>query len=285
VYAITGATGHLGRLVVAELLKIVPDAEIVALARDVAKASDLEAKGILIREANYNRPKTLKSALAGIDRMLLISGNEIGRRVPQHKAVIDAAKEAGVRFIVYTSVLHADTSPLGVAEEHRQTEVLIKASGVPYVLLRNGWYTENYTAGIPVALERGEILGSSGDGRIASATRADYAAAASAALSAPDTERSRTYELAGDEAFTLSEFAAELSLQCGKMIIYRDLSESDYKAALVSVGLPDAMATLLARSSVVTKQGALFDNGRQLSRLIGRPTTPLRDALAVALKR
>ncbi len=284
-YGVTGATGHLGRLVIADLLKTVPGSEIAALARDVAKASDLEAKGVLIREADYNRPETLKAALAGIDRILLISGNEVGRRVPQHKAVIDAAKAADVKLIVYTSVLHADTSPLGVAEEYRQTEALIKASGTAYVLLRNGWYMENYTAGIPAAFERGEILGCSSDGRIASATRADYAAAAAVALTAPDTEHSRTYELAGDEAFTLREFAAELSRQCGKTIVYRDLPEPDYKAALVSAGLPDAMATLLARSSAVTRQGALFDNGRQLSRLIGRPTTPLKGVIAAVLKR
>ncbi len=283
-YAVTGATGHLGRLVIADLLKTVPADDIVALTRDVAKASDLESNGILIREADYNRPETLKTALADIDRVLLISGSEVGRRVPQHKAVIEAAKVAGVGLLVYTSALHADTSLLVLAEEHRQTESLVKASGVPYVLLRNGWCTENYTAGIPAALARGEILGSSGDGRVASATRADYAAAAAVALTASNTEHSRTYELAGDEAFTLSEFAAELSRQSGKTIVYRDLPEQDYKAALVGAGLPDAMATLIAGSSAVTRQGALFDDGRQLSGLIGRPTTPLRDAIAAALK-
>jgi NAD(P)H dehydrogenase (quinone) len=282
-YAITGATGHLGRLVITALLRTVPTAETAALVRTPEKASDLAAQGVVIREADYNRPETLGPALFGVDKLLLISGNEVGRRVPQHKAVIDAAKAAGVTLIAYTSVLRADTSPLGVAEEHRQTEALLKASGVPFVLLRNGWYTENYTASIPTALQQGAILGSTGEGRIAAATRADYAEAA-AALTAQGDQAGRIYELAGDDAFTMAEFAAELSRQSGKDVVYRDLPEAEYKAALVGGGLPDAFAALLARSSAVAGGGALFDDSHQLSRLIGRPTTPLKDAIAAALK-
>lgn len=209
--AITGATGQLGRLVVAALLKTVPAGEIAALVRDVGKASDLAVKGVVVREADYDRPETLGPALAGVDKLLLISGNEVGRRVPQHKAVIDAARTAGVKLIAYTSVLHADTSPLGLAEEHRQTEALLRASGVPWVLLRNSWYTENYTASTPAALEHGAVLGSAGDARIASATRVDFAHAAAAVLLAQENQAGRIYELAGDEAYTLAEFAAELS--------------------------------------------------------------------------
>ena len=283
-YAITGATGRLGQLVITALLRTVPAAETAALVRTPAKASDFAAKGVVIREADYSRPETLGPAMSGIDKLLLISGNEVGRRVPQHKAVIDAAKAASVKLIVYTSVLRADTSPLGVAEEHRQTEALLKASGLPYVLLRNGWYTENYTASIPTALQQGVILGSTGDGRIAAAARADYAEAAAAVLAAEQGQRARTYELAGDEAFTMAEFAAELSRQSGKVVVYRDLPEAEYKAALATGGLPDAVAAMLARSSAVAAGGALFDDSHQLSRLIGRPTTPFKDAIAAALK-
>jgi NAD(P)H dehydrogenase (quinone) len=283
-YAITGATGHLGRLVITALLRTVPTAETAALVRTPEKASDLAAQGVVIREADYNRPETLGPALFGVDKLLLISGNEVGRRVPQHKAVIDAAKAAGVTLIAYTSVLRADTSPLGVAEEHRQTEALLKASGVPFVLLRNGWYIENYTASIPTALQQGAILGSTGEGRIAAATRADYAEAAAATLTAQGDQAGRIYELAGDDAFTMAEFAAELSRQSGKDVVYRDLPEAEYMAALVGGGLPDAFAALLARSSAVAGGGALFDDSHQLSRLIGRPTTPLKDAIAAALK-
>ncbi len=281
--AITGATGQLGRLVIAVLLKTMPAREIAALARDVGKAFDLAAKGVVVREADYDRPETLNPALAGVDKLLLISGNEVGRRVPQHKAVIDAATMAGVRLIAYTSVLHAESSPLGLAEEHRQTEALLATSGVPYVLLRNSWYTENYIAAIPAALEHGILLGSAGDARIASATRADFADAATAVLVAQENQAGRVYELAGDEAYTLAEFADELSRQAGKTVIFRNLSEADYKAALIGAGLPEPVAAMLAQSDAAAGQGALFDDGHQLSQLIGRPTTPLKDAIAAAM--
>ena len=262
--AVTGATGKLGQLVVAALLEQLPPGKIAALVRAPAKAFDLAAKGVIVREANYDRPETLGPALAGVAKLLLISGSEIGRRVSQHKAVIDAAKAAGVKLIAYTSVLHADTSLLGLADEHRQTEVLLKESGVPYVLLRNGWYTENYTASIPAALQHGALLGSAGEGRIASATRADYAAAAAAILAASEDQGGRIYELAGDEAYTLAEFAAELSRHSGRDVVYRNLPEADYRAALVGACFPGPVAAMLAQSDAAAGQGALFDDGHQL---------------------
>ena len=281
--AVTGATGKLGQLVVAALLEL-PPGKIAALVRAPAMASDLAAKGVIVREANYDHPETLGPALAGVDKLLLISGSEIGRRVPQHKAVIDAAKAAGVKLIAYTSLLHADTSSLGLADEHRQTEALLKESGVPHVLLRNGWYTENYTASIPAALQHGALLGSAGEGRIASATRADYAAAATAVLAASEDQAGRIYELAGDEAYTLTEFAAELSRHSRRDVVYRNLPEADYRAELVGAGLPDPVAEMLAQADAAASQGALFDDGHQLSKLIGRPTTTLMDVIAAALK-
>jgi NAD(P)H dehydrogenase (quinone) len=283
-YAITGATGKLGRLVVANLVKKVPAGQILAAARNPAKASDLAAEGFVVRKADYSEPATLGPALSGVDKLLLISSSEVGQRVTQHKAVIDAAKAAGVKLIAYTSALHADTSPLALAEEHRQTEALLKRSGVPYVLLRNGWYTENYTASIPTILQHGTLLGCSGEGRIASATRADYAEATVAVLTASQDQGGRTYELAGDEAYTRAQFAAELSRQSGKAITYRNLTESEYKAALLAAGLPEPIAAMVAQSDAATAQGALFDNSHQISKLIGQPTTPLKSAIAAALK-
>jgi NAD(P)H dehydrogenase (quinone) len=283
-YAVTGATGGLGRLAIAALLKRnVPAADIVAVVRSPAKAADLAQQGVIVRAADYDQPQTLGPALAGVDKLLLVSANEVGRRVPQHKAVIDAAKAAGVKLIAYTSVLRADNSLLGIAEEHRQTEALLQASGIPFVLLRNGWYSENYTGSIPVALQHAAVLGSAGEGRIAAAARADYAEAAAAVLTA-DGEAGRIYELAGDTAFTLADFAAELSRQSGQAIAYRNLPEADYRAALAGAGLPAPYAALISQSSAVTSQGALFDDGHALSRLIGRPTTPLKDSIAAALR-
>jgi NAD(P)H dehydrogenase (quinone) len=278
--AITGATGHLGRLVVGTLKSKVPASEIVALARHPEKAADL---GVAVREADYERPETLDAALAGIDTLLLISSSEIGRRAAQHRNVIEAAKRAGVAHVAYTSVLHADTSALDLAEEHRVTEAALEASGLPCTVLRNGWYTENYTASVGGALVGGAVIGSAGDGRISSATRADYAEAAVVVLTGAGHE-GQTYELAGDEAYTLADLAAEVSRQTGRTIPYKDLPEADYAAALAGFGLPEGFAKALARYDVQASQGALFDNGRTLSRLIGRPTTPLSAAVTEVLK-
>jgi len=284
VYAVTGATGRLGRLVVNALLRTVPATEIIALVRTPAKASDLAAEGVIIREADYTRPETLGPALFGVDKLLLIASSDLGNRVPQHKAVIDAAKAAEVELIAYTSVLRADTSQLAVADEHRQTEALLKTSGVSFVLLRNGWYTENYTFSIQAVLKNGAILGSTGKGRISSAARADYAEAAAAVLSAREDQSGGIYELAGDDAFTMSELAAEISRQSGTGVVYRDLPEDEYRAALVAGGLPELYAKSFARSSAVASRGALFEDGHQLSKLIGRATTSWKDTVAAALK-
>ena len=280
---VTGATGQLGRLVITALLKAVRASQIVAAVRTRAKAADLAALGVLVRQADYAQPATLVNAFTGAEKLLLISSSEVGQRVPQHQAVIDAAKQAGVKLIAYTSVLHADKGLLGLAQEHLATEAAIKASGIPAVILRNGWYTENYAASIPPALAHGALLGSAKDGRIASAARADYADAAAAVLTR-DGQAGKVYELAGDDAYTLTKFAAEVAAQSGKPVIYKDLPEADFKAALIGAGLPDYVAALLSDSDAGAAKGGLFDDSRSLSTLIGRPTTPLKTVVADALK-
>ncbi|ATV44719.1 SDR family oxidoreductase [Pectobacterium brasiliense] len=281
--AITGASGQLGRLVIAQLLEKVPASDIVALVRDVNKVADLSAKGVLVKAADYNQPEALASALQGVDKVLLISSSEVGQRAAQHRNIIEAAVKAGVKLVAYTSLLHADKSPLALAEEHRQTEALLKDSGLPHVLLRNGWYTENYAASIPAALEHGVFIGSAGEGKITSATREDFAAAAVAVLT-QEGQAGKVYELAGDEPYTLAELAAEISKQSGKSIGYQNLSEAEFTAALVSAGLPDVFAQIIADSDVGASKGGLFDGGKQLSRLIGRPTTPLSAVVKATLK-
>ncbi|WEK07610.1 MAG: SDR family oxidoreductase [Candidatus Pseudomonas colombiensis] len=281
--AITGATGQLGRLVVEALLQRVPASELLALVRDPLKAQDLQAKGVTVRQADYDQPQSWASALQGVERLLLISSNAIGQRLAQHQVVIDAAKAAGVQLLAYTSVLRADTSSLGLAAEHVQTEQALAASGLDYVLLRNGWYHENYTAGVGPAVEHGALMGSAGNGRIASASRADYAEAAAVALTRDD-QAGQVHELAGDSAYTLSELAAEVARQSGRPVVYQDLPKDDFQAALLGLGLPGFVAELLADSDAAAAHGALFDEGRQLSRLIGRATTPIADAVAVALR-
>jgi NAD(P)H dehydrogenase (quinone) len=279
---ITGASGQLGRLVIEALLQKIPAAQIVAAVRNPDRVQDLAARGVSVRQADYDRPETLAAAFTGADKLLLISSSQVGRRVPQHKAVIDAAKRVGVKLLAYTSILHADMSPMGLAAEHKETESLLKASGIPFVLLRNGWYTENYTASIPAALQHGVFIGSAGDGRIASAARADYAAAAATVLTL-EHQAGRIYELAGDEAYTLTDLAAEISRQSGKTLTYQNLPEADFKAALVGAGLPEAIAGLLAESDIGVSKGGLFDDKRQLRQLIGRPTTPLAALVKAAI--
>ena len=278
--AITGATGQLGRLVIEKLKQKLPAGDIVALARKPEKAAEL---GVSARAADYANPETLPAALAGIDTLLLISSSEVGQRAVQHGNVIDAAKKAGVKRIVYTSLLHADRSVLSLAEEHRQTEAALKASGVPHTILRNGWYSENYTGSIGPALAHGALIGSAGDGKISAAPRADYAEAAVAALTGAGHD-GKVYELAGDSAWTLADLAAEVSKQSGKTVVYQNLPEADYAAALKGVGLPEGLAAAIAGWDVGASQGALFDDGRQLSALIGRSTTPLSVPVAAALQ-
>lgn len=282
---ITGASGQLGRLVIAQLLETVPASQIVAAARDPGKVADLAAKGVQVRQADYSQPDTLDRAFEGAEKVLLISSSEVGQRVAQHRAVIDAAKRAGVKLLGYTSVLHADTSALGLAEEHKQTEAALAQSGVPAVVLRNGWYNENYTAGVAHAVANGAHYGSAGEGRISSAARADYAAAAAVVLTSTEDQAGKVYELAGDESYTLKAFAAQIAQQSGKPVVYTDLTQADYKAALLQAGLPEFVAELLANSDAAAAKGALFDDSHQLSRLISRPTTPLSTSIAEALSR
>ncbi|WP_265942752.1 SDR family oxidoreductase [Dechloromonas sp. A34] len=279
---VTGASGQLGSLVIEALLKKLPAGEIVAAVRHPEKGAYLAARGVQVRQADYDQPASLASAFKGADKLLLISASEVGRRVPQHRAVIESAKAAGVGLLAYTSILHADTSPLPLAAEHQETESLIRASGLPALILRNGWYSENYLAGIPTALQYGVVLGSAGEGRIASAARADYAEAAAAVLML-DNQAGRIYELAGDQAYTLGDMAREISQQSGKAVAYQNLPESEFKAALLGAGLPEGLATLLAESDIGASKGGLFDDGRQLSRLIGRPTTTLAAQVRLAL--
>ena len=281
-YAVTGATGQLGQLVIDRLLEKVPADRIVAAARRPDAADALRARGVEVREADYDRPDTLAAAFAGVDKLLLISSSEVGKRGPQHRAAISAAKAAGVGLIAYTSVINADSSPLDLAAEHRDTEAALAEAGVPHVLLRNGWYSENHLAGVATALEHGALLGSAGGGRIASAARADYADAAAVVLLADD-QAGRTYELAGDEDWSLPELAAEIAVQAGKPVDYRDLAEQAYADLLKQAGLPASLAELLADSDVGAGEGALANDSGDLSRLIGRPTTPIARSVAVAL--
>ena len=280
--AITGATGQLGQLVIEQLLNTVPANQIVAIVRNPAKAEALSQQGITVRQGDYADESTMTSALKGGDKLLLISSSEVGQRATQHQNVINAAKAAGVKFIAYTSLLHADKSPLGLHVEHVATEKALAESGIPYALLRNGWYTENYLASAPPALEHGVFIGAAGEGKIASATRADYAAAAAKVISG-DGHAGNVYELAGDHAWTLSELAAELSKQSGKNVAYQNMSEADFAAALKGVGLPAGLADMLADSDVGASKGGLFDDSHTLSKLIGRPTTPLSESIKAIL--
>lgn len=276
---VTGATGQLGRLVVESLKSKVSAETIVALVRNPEKAADL---GIEARAFDYTQAENLVASLKGIDKLLLISGNEVGQRLPQHLAVIDAAKQAGVKQLFYTSILHADSSPLGLATEHLATEVAIKESGLTYTILRNGWYTENYTGSAKGAIGAGAFIGNAGEGKIASAARVDYAEAAAVVL-AGEGHEGKTYELAGDEAYTLTELAAEISKQSGKTIPYNNLTEAEYAGILKSFGLPDGLAEMLANSDTGASKGGLFDDSKVLSELIGRPTTSLAKVVADAL--
>lgn len=277
--AITGATGQLGRLVINTLKTKTAPGGIVALARALDKAADL---GVPARLFDYDAPETLAAALEGIDTLLLISGSDIGRRVAQHGAVIAAAKAAGVRHIVYTSLLKAPHSTLGLAAEHVETEKLLAASGIGHTVLRNGWYTENYAMGLPAALEHNALIGAAKDGQISAAARQDYAEAAAAVLLDAGLQ-GKTYELSGDESFTLAELAATLSAQVGKEVPYIDMPEADYAAALSGAGLPADLAGFLAHCDAEAAKGVLFDEDMQLSALIGRPTTPLSKVVAAAI--
>lgn len=282
-FAVTGASGQLGQLVIGKLLEKVEAKNIVAVVRNAAKVPEFSAKGIVVREADYTDSTSLEKAFAGVDKLLLISSSEVGSRLTQHANVINAAKKADIDLLVYTSILRADSTPLALAGEHLETETLIKASGIPAAILRNGWYTENYTAGVPVALQHNGLFGAAAEGRIASAARLDYAEAAVAVLTSQN-HVGKIYELAGDTSYSLAELAAEISAQTGKAIGYTNLSQTDYKAALLGAGLPEWLAELLSESDAGAAKGALFDDGHQLSKLIGRPTTALSILVKAALE-
>jgi len=282
-YAVTGASGQLGRLVLDALLKKVDATSIVALVRDPTKFGDVAARGVVVRPFDYNAPATLKFALKGVDRLLLISSSEVGARKAQHQAVIDAAKTAGVGYVVYTSILHADSNPMNLAVEHRSTEAAIVASGLRHAILRNSWYTENNIMSAVPPIEHGTLIGSAGDGHISGASRADYAAAAASVLTDGSIDI-RTFELAGDEAYTLTQFAAAIAEISGKPVVYVNLPEPDYRQALEGAGLPAPIADMLAESDAKAAHDALYDDGLALSSLIGRPTTPWREALKAALE-
>lgn len=276
---ITGATGQLGRLVVEKLKQRVSNQNLVGLVRSPEKAVDLE---IETREFDYTKKDLLVSALQGVDHLLLISGSEVGQRKSQHENVINAAIEAGVKWIVYTSLLHADSSTLSLAPEHVATESLLISSGIPYTILRNGWYTENYTASVQVAVKAGAVVGSAGEGKISSASREDYAQAAAVVLTTQG-HVGKVYELAGDKSYTLKDYAAEISSQIGKEIPYKDLSEKEYSALLISSGLPEDLAQAIASWDSGAANGDLFNDGKVLSELIQRPTTSLAQTVKKAL--
>lgn len=281
---VTGAGGRLGRLVVKALQRTLPPQQIIALARNTDEdTSDHVASGVTVRFADYDFPEQLLEGFQGVDRLLLVSSG--GRnRVAQHQAVIDAARERGVKFMAYTSFLRADTSPMAVRADHFATEQLLAASGLEWAVLRNGWYTENYEAEAANALKTGEVVAASGEGRISPATRADYADAAAAVLVDTGRVSGQIHELGGDTSFTMGEFAAEVARQSGKEVAYRNLSEAEYRALLASRGMPEGAAAGMVASQAAIAQGALFDDSRELSRLIGRPTTPWQEIVAAVVQ-
>lgn len=277
--AVTGATGQLGQLVVEQLKKRKANEEIVALARNLVKASGL---GVEVREFDYTKPELMVEALKGIDHLLLISGSEWGQRATQHTNVIDAAKKAGVKWIVYTSLLRADTTGINIAGEHIASEKALKESGISYTILRNGWYSENYTMSVPGALKGGAFLGSAKDGKISSAPRADYAEAAAIVIS-DESYKGKTFELAGDSFYTLTDLAAEVSKQSGKSIPYKDIPEQEYANILQNIGLPEGFAHALASWDENASKGDLYCDTNHLTEILGRPTTPVAESVKMAL--
>ena len=281
-FVITGATGHLGRLVIERLLQRVSADAIVAAVRNVEKAAALRERGIEVRHADYEKPETLRGAFAGATKVLLISANEVGRRIEQHRNIIDAVKASGPRLLVYTSILNADRSGIGLAKEHLATEDLIRASGVPFVILRNGWYLENYTENLAPALQYGALAGSAGTGHVAAAARADFADAAVAVLTGEGHE-GKIYELAGDARFTMADLAADVARQSGKPVVYNDMPAEQYRDMLTGVGLPAPVAEMLADADQGLSRGELDGDSGTFRQIIGRPTTPLSEAVRAAI--
>lgn len=281
---VTGATGPFGRHAVESLLaRGVAAADIVATGRGIEKIADLAERGVAVRRADFDDPATLKDAFAGADKLLLVSGSEVGNRIPQHRNAVDAAKEAGVSLIVYTSAPKADHTALKLAGEHAATELYIRESGLPYVFLRNSWYFENYTAQIPTQLAHAAVPGAAGEGRFSPAARADYAEAAAAVLVAED-QAGRVYELGGDTAITLADYAAELARQSGSAVVYNDLPVEAYARMLEGYGLPAPVAEVIADADAGIARGDLLSPDGSLRALIGRPTTTLAEAVAAGLR-
>ncbi len=279
---ITGATGQLGRHVVEALLeRNVPAETIIAAGRSIEKLADFADRGVQVRAMDYEDAASVAEALKGASKVLLISGSAVGQRVEQHRTVIEAAKAEGVELLAYTSIANAETTGMKLAAEHQATEGILKESGVPFVLLRNGWYLENYTEQLPGTLAQGALAGSAGNGKVSGATRADYAHAAAAVLVA-DNQAGKVYELGGDHAFTLEELAAEITAASGQTITYNNLPAAEYAGLLTSVGVPEAFAEILADSDLGIARGDLLVTGGDLQKLIGRPSTPLADAVRSA---
>jgi len=280
---VTGATGQFGRLTVESLLQRgVPARQIVATGRRLDRLKDLADRGVTVRAADYADPASLRAAFEGATRLLLVSGSDPGVRVAQHRNVIEAARRNSVGLLAYTSIVNAPASTMRMAGDHQASEALLAQSGVPFVLLRNSWYIENYTARLAAVLEQGAIFGSAGEGRVSAAARADYAQAAAAVLTS-DGHQGRAYELGGDTAFTLAELAAEITAQSGTQVRYTDLPEKDYARALAETGVPRPYAETLADADQGLRRGELRTDSRDLRRLLGRPTTPLADAIAAVL--
>jgi NAD(P)H dehydrogenase (quinone) len=282
---ITGATGHLGRLVVEQLLAAgVPAGDIVATGRATERIKDLADRGVRVRAVDFDDPAAVRAAVAGVERLLLVSTMSLGdERVAQHRNVIDAARDAGTSLVAYTSIINAATMTIRLAADHQATERLLRDSGVPYVLLRNGWYYENYTAQLPALLTNGVLPGSAGDGLISAAARADYAAAAVRVLTT-DGHANQAYELGGDDAFTMTRLAAEISAQSGKQVRYADLPVAEYAATLAGHGVPAPLADVVAETDAAVAHGLLHTTSTDLSTLIGRPTTTLSAAVSAALR-
>jgi NAD(P)H dehydrogenase (quinone) len=283
-FLITGATGHLGRLVVEQLLAAgVPAGDIIATGRATDKIKDLADQGVQVRAVEFSDPAAVRAAVAEADRVLLVSGMDLGGRVAQHRNVIDAAREAGTGLVAYTSIVNAGTTTIRLAADHQATEQLLRDSGVPYVVLRNSWYHENYTDRLPVFLAQGAIPGSAGEGRISAAARADYAAAAVRVLTT-DGHAGQAYELGSDEPFTLAQLAAEISAQSGKEVRYVDLPEAEYAKSLQEHGVPELMADLIAETDAAAAHGTLYTASGHLKALAARPATTLSAAVGAALR-
>ncbi|WP_426514069.1 NmrA family NAD(P)-binding protein [Dactylosporangium sp. McL0621] len=280
---VTAASGQLGRLTVEALLaRGVPASDIVATSRDVARIKDFADRGVVVRRADFAEPDSLPGAFEGADKLLLISTTTVDERVANHRRAIDAAVAAGASLVAYTSMLHADTATSVLGVTHYATEQDLR-DRVPSVMLRNGWYLENYTAQLPQVLHGGAVVGAAGQGRISAATRADYADAAAVALSTGG-HVGKVYELGGDEAFTLAELAAAISAATGKQIEYTDLPADGFARVLTEAGVPAELAHVLVDVDLAMSRGELFTDSGDLRRLIGRPAASPAEAIAAALR-